>query len=329
MPKSERRSKNELHSTRLFPIGEGADKYEVTGIASLCDWVVFSDRSSPYTALKGAEVCSNPETIFLSFRNPFAALLFFHINVLPRLKKPFVLISGSSDVTIPNQIDLRWRTFSTEEHKMITDILDHPLLVHWFAENLDSKAHRKMAALPLGMLSNEPTVWSESARRTDNTSFSSRPNMVLCAHRVRQGPQWEPRRTVSHLAKEYWNEFCSVVDTELSEAEYRDQLEKHRFVLCVEGGGLDPSPKVWHAILAGCIPIICRSALSNVYEDNLPTLVIDGWNAESLSMPILKREEIRLSPHFSDTKKRKLVLEKLKLNFWWGIIQKKVEGNTY
>lgn len=35
-------------------------------------------------------------------------------------------------------------------------------------------------------------------------------------------------------------------------------MQSHAFVLCAEGGGVDPSPKAWQAILHGAIPIIRR-----------------------------------------------------------------------
>ena len=97
----------EVHSTRLFPKFQGAQAYVPTGIAARCDWVVLSDDEKPHTSLLRRVDTRSPRPVFLSMRSPFEALNFFHDEVLPAIEAPFVLVSGSEDVTIPNQLDLR------------------------------------------------------------------------------------------------------------------------------------------------------------------------------------------------------------------------------
>ena len=41
----------EVLSTRLFPKGQGADAYRLTGVAARCDWVLLSDTAAPEVAL--------------------------------------------------------------------------------------------------------------------------------------------------------------------------------------------------------------------------------------------------------------------------------------
>ena len=62
----------------------------------------------------------------------------------------------------------------------------------------------------------------------------------------------------------------------VSHSEYLKQLRSLPFIACPHGGGLDPSPKAWEAILVGTIPIIERSIVVDAYE-HLPVVIIDSW----------------------------------------------------
>jgi|GEM_PF-6092368 len=117
----------ELMSSRLFPKNKGASAYQITGVAELCDWVILSDHKMPTTHLvKNVE--TQPQTIFLSLRNSKAALPFFVDHIFPVLSRPFILITGSEDVTIPNQMDKRWPRYTAAERELWNTIGESPLL---------------------------------------------------------------------------------------------------------------------------------------------------------------------------------------------------------
>jgi hypothetical protein len=78
-------------------------------------------------------------------------------------------------------------------------------------------------------------------------------------------------------------------------------LRRYAFVLCPEGGGLDPSPKAWEALLAGCVPIVRRTATTEGYSD-LPVLYIDHWSPGALSLNVLRDAECDLKRKFMDRK---------------------------
>jgi hypothetical protein len=71
-------------------------------------------------------------------------------------------------------------------------------------------------------------------------------------------------------------------------------------VACTRGGGLDPSPKAWEALLLGSIPIIQRNTLIDGYE-HFPVLLIDNWH-EFLTNPnineFLEEHSKKLAPYF-------------------------------
>src|SRR5690606_499932 len=211
-------------STRLFPKNRGADAYVVNGIAGRCDWVVLSDRQPPQATLVRQVETDSPRHVFVSLREPFQALAFFIEQVLPMIQGPFVLVSGSEDVSLPRQIDQRWRSFDPAERGHVQSLLEDPRLLHWFAENLD-QAHPRMSPLPVGLVFPEsPAVPHVAVPVIPATG--SRPTRVLCAHRVREGAQWDIRREVSALCAGLGST-CTVVREELPEEEFVSLLQAH------------------------------------------------------------------------------------------------------
>jgi hypothetical protein len=82
------------------------------------------------------------------------------------------------------------------------------------------------------------------------------------------------------------DEICSVLNTtspetvvcatkKIDQAEYFDELRKHRFLVSPAGNGLD-SHSTWEALLVGCIPIVPRSPLDPLFED-LPVWLVGSW----------------------------------------------------
>ncbi|WP_420434322.1 hypothetical protein [Hyphobacterium sp.] len=282
----------EVWSTRLFPKGSGAKGYRLTGLAARCDWVVLSDSAEPRTFLRvrpGAP--PSPRTLFLSMRNAEAAILHFAEAVLPRIKSDFVLFSGSEDLTLPRQVDQRWQTYPAPVRAAIDTILEHSHLKTWWAENLDEAAHSKLHPMPLGLL---PSGGGHAmAEVVEFEPLNRRPLSVLCAHRVRTGPQWEPRRKVTELARNAWADWTTVLEEAVEPPIFNRLLSRHSFVLCVEGGGLDPSPKAWQALLQGAIPIIRKSPTAEAYRD-FPVVMIDDWTARNITRDKLEawREQI-------------------------------------
>lgn len=281
--------------------------------------MVLSDSVSPFVHLHKNSDTDKPRHIFLSLRSPYEALGYFCDHILPVLNAPFVLVSGSEDVTIPNQLDKRFRRFNDYEQQIIQKILDNPHLIHWFAENLDDASHPKMSPLPLGILFKDGIPETGVAIPTI-PPLASRPLKVLCAHRIRDDKQCDTRRYVSKLAKAHWSDFCTCLDHEVPEAEFVELLRKFAFVLCVEGGGIDPSPKAWQAIMFGAVPIILDSALKDAYVQ-LPVVFVSKWEGSCLNIEMLKKWHHIFSAFHDDPQQRKKVIERLGIDFWWSKIQ--------
>lgn len=303
------------HSVRLFPKGKGADAYWLTGVASQCDWAIVSDGRPPHVALRKTRRPERPRHIFLSMRSPAPAIRYFTEEVLPLLSERFVLVTGSEDVTLPNQTDVRFVPYDQATKKRLRHIGEHPLLAHWFAENLDEKWTPNISPLPTGF------VFPEAKKNRPYKcpvvpKLADRPLLALCGHRIRSGQQWEPRRKVLELAKNAWAPFSRVIESPISEPEYLSHVEGCSFVMCVEGGGMDPSPKAWQAIQHGAIPIIRGTSVAQAYE-HLPCMVIDDWRSDALTIEKLSAVKADLTEMFDDPALRAEVLHRLSLSFWW------------
>ena len=311
------------HSVRLFPKNRGANAYSLSGIAALCDLVVLSDNRLPLTHVKRQRNVKDPRTIFVSLRNATKALRHFVDDVLPTLQGRFVLLTGSEDVTLPRQTDQRWPSFDQETRDRLNMICRDPRLVHWFAENLDDDMGPRVSALPTGMV--YPDGDPDFPPCHEPPALRSRPLNVLCGHRVRAGPQWETRRRVFETANTAWADFTTCLSEEVPEPEFLRLIEAHSFVLCVEGGGLDPSPKAWQCLIHGAIPIIRRTRAAQAYRD-LPCVVLEDWNSQRLNIANLAAWKERLCDDFDLPAKRADVMSKLTLGQQWSRVEHALHG---
>ena len=306
----------DVQSIRLFPKNQGADAYLITGIAARCDCVILSDAVSPHIHVHKNVSTRAPRHIFLSMRSPFVAITFFANQVLPTLNSNFVLITGSEDITIPQQHDRRFRKFNEVEIACINRILNNPYLSHWFCENLDDASNPVVSPFPTGMVYKQDYPKSGIAIPS-SPPLLERPLRILCAHRIRDGIQWDARRQVTKLARSDWAQWCTVIEEEVSEDEISKLMREHAFVFCVEGGGLDPSPKAWQTILNGAIPIIRTSALKDAYRE-LPVAFVSGWESGSISTKILNDWRADFSQLHEDRSMNSPLVEKLGIDYWWN-----------
>lgn len=305
----------ELMNIRLFPKHKGADTYCLTGLAARCDWAVLSDYNEPHSELRTQNQCTTPKSIFLSLRAAQFALPYMTNSVLPKISEPFTLVSGSEDITLPHQTDLRWPSFNRSCRDAIKSILESPYLKSWYAENLDHYADPKMKPIPTGMVFPDP----EANRTLEPPVFrpaKEKQLKMLCGHRVRQGPQWEIRRIVSELCSKEWAPFTTLLSNELEEPDFVSLMDTHAFTLCVQGGGLDPSPKAWQAMLQGSIPIMRRSPTTDAYRD-FPVVIVDDWTPDEINEKKLQNWHHTLAPIHDTPGLRAELLNKLTLDHWW------------
>lgn len=299
-----------MHSLRLYPIAQGASNYQITGIASECCLVVLTDiiRTPSSDKISVVRQKESTDYIFLSMRDPYSAMVYFYETILPGLSDPFVLITGGSDITLPDHDLDYYRPFTEYELTVIRNIANHPLLVCWFTENLISNRYKKMKPLLLGYLNELPQY-----DVVDNTEYKT--GLVMCCHHVHEFSKtsFQTRQLVNQLVHTEWNSFCDWLEPGLTFEQYAQEVRKYKFNLCVHGGGIDPCPKLWMSLMMGSIPIVAKSTLSPVL-DLLVVYQVDDWTADCI-------DPVKLEQFYTDNKHRLLEQQdRLYHKYWWNYI---------
>lgn len=292
-------------------------KEDLSGLAARCDWFINGRQ------LLNVTNTETPRTIFVTGFRGGQGINYLAMQLLPKLTQRFVLIVASEDHTFPySKGDARCRAYVHSQYQ-IKLILESPLLVHVFVENLDEPNHPKMSPLPLGI--SDPCVPLDiNDIDVLKVDMSNKPVICFCAHRIRDDPiQWDDRRNVRtySLPGGPWANIVNYFDCEIPRPVFLKELKKAKFAICVHGGGYDPNPRFTEAILAGAIPIIQHSPLDG-FTSKFPVVYIkDQWTPDALSPEFLNQEFERLRPFYEDTDKRREVLRMLTLDYWWDQIQ--------
>jgi hypothetical protein len=231
---------------------------------------------------------------------------------IAKIARESIIFVGARDMTIPRQTDLRYPVATTLD----TDILASEDLLKktFFTENLDS-ADSLFRPIPGGIM---PRPFTGSVRLLKGGDFASsipaEGKVAVVSHRVRQGPQWERRRTVSGFAKQDWSDFCQLEPEELSFRRWKKLTAAYPFGFCVEGGGLSPSPKFFELLCMKTIPIIAASSISAIHEE-LPCVIVSSWEAKALNRKKLENDYVRLAGAW---KSWDAVFCKLRSSYWWA-----------
>jgi hypothetical protein len=297
-------------NTRIHAL-QHFEQDQLTGISACADWFVHKQ-----SVLK-KHAHEPPRTIFVNTRSASITFPFFVDHVLPLLLHPTVIILAGEDVTFPAGTgDVRpYMTPFAHMQEHVLALIRCPFVARVHVENLDWTGHPKLVPLPLGVLPYDPDMrFADAIGIRDER----RPARVFCAHRYHDGPQWADRRRVSELCTGPWAAFTTWAP-ELSHADFSAALRAHDFVLCVHGGGLDPSPCAWEALLAGCIPIMARSCVSAAYA-HFPCVIVDAWTQDALSPEKLDAWWEALRVHYESWPARRAILHKLTLEYWWTVI---------
>ena len=115
-----------------------------------------------------------------------------------------------------------------------------------------------------------------------------------------------------------WKEFC--IQRVLPKETFFERIREFPFIKCVHGGGLDPSPKAFEALLSGTIPIIQHYAGDDAYRE-LPVVFVDDWEIETITAERLATWRDKLTPYFEQRELRADVLHRLTSAYWWGKVE--------
>lgn len=196
-------------------------------------------------------------------------------EVLEKIRRPFVLVTGDSDLPV-----------NGSAIQNIETLLSNPYLEKWFAQNLDY-FHQKIEPMPIGLDLHSawqnpmhysgqhilPAHQEGELRSVCRTAkkFSERAPLAVCdwIGHSRYGDREEAMRLIPKDAR--------VVPTRrLPRYELWQEYTKHAFVASPYGVGFD-CHRTWEAIAVGCVPIVKKSRMSSLFE-GMPVLMVDSWN---------------------------------------------------
>ena len=240
-----------------------------------------------------------------------SALVPFFNDIFPRIIEPFVLVSGDSDVSVPND------SFSEDRMK---EVLADSRLHHWFCQNLTLR-HPKLTAMPIGL--DYHTISKEGYIHPWGSGCSPREQEAVLEKYVAAAPPLTNRYI--HMYSNWHHSLFGLIDRGDRREAYekiprecimyyptftpRDAAWDHQshfaFVASPSGGGLD-CHRTWEALILGCIPVVKHSGLDQLYED-LPVLLIDDWSQLTQAF---------LLDNYNRIKDRSWNLAKLKLKYW-------------
>jgi hypothetical protein len=190
-----------------------------------------------------------------------------------------------------------------------------------FVENLDT-LHPKLTPIPLGIhpISDLEFIKLYTDLQLKLTFDTHRTDRILCVHRLHNDgtTQWDDRKRVNTYCSTIWAPYIQFF-TYLDNVNFKAKLLESKFVLCVHGGGLDPSPKIWQALLCGCMPIVESSTLDEAYS-RFPVIYVDKWDADSITSEKLSEWNKLYEKFHNNIELRTSILKMLTLDYWWDII---------
>jgi len=309
------------------------DTVEPSGFASRASWVLGGRPQVwrlVYKFVVFGDTQIAPTSIFVS--PEFGQ--HFHDYILPCLPPTsrFVLIFGDSDYSTPLQLDVR-RSRRFINSSSWQTLLQDPRILHMFVEHLDhvNPAYvEKVTPLPLGFNPQEFRHLDVDAALNllvYTVDLATKPLIVVYCNRRRPGQkQFQMREKVYQLctnATSPWFHICHA--SKFSKQDFAQLIQKYAFMPCVRGGGIDPNPMAFTALLAGVIPIFQSFAGDTLYN-SLPVVIIDEWSPTTISAEKLLSWRKVLAPYFSDAQKRVKILHQLHADFWWQKVERASKG---
>jgi hypothetical protein len=232
-------------------------------------------------------------------------------NILPKINKSFVLVSGDSDLCVPiealSQIEMN-------------KLLKSRFLIKWFAQNTRLQYYSKIIQLPIGLdyhtistnpnhnwkMDNEGHLPKDQELTLVNLKENSKPfferipkiyvNFTIGTDRFN-----DRRDSLNKIS----NDLLVYHTNFIKRTENWKNITDYAFVLSPFGNGMD-CHRTWEALCLGSIPIVRALGFKKMFED-LPVLIVNDWSEVT--------EEL-LKSTIENFKNKEFNYDKLKLSYW-------------
>jgi hypothetical protein len=215
----------------------------------------------------------------------------FNQQVLPRIKRRFVLVITDGDESFPSDIN---------RHLNIEDFISSPKIIHIFAQNFDyAGPSKKVSHLPIGLdlhsIAYKPfKIWGEEGSPSEQEStLNDLLQKFLPTHlRIKKAfIDFQHSDSIRHgnfqrhlqLGEDRTAIFNRLVTTSLidySGIMRRSELWRtkgqYAFSISPHGNGLD-CHRTWEDLILGCIVIVKTSPLDSMYK-GLPVVIVNDWS---------------------------------------------------
>ena len=238
-------------------------------------------------------------------------LNFFVNNILHKINKRFVLVSGDSDLCVPVE------ALKANE---IGKLLNSPYLIKWFLQNTQVQYNPKMIQMPIGLdyhtiSNNHGHNW----KLPNENHLPSAQEHVLVSIKENSQPFYEriPKIYVNFSKgnDRFKDRVGSLKSISTNLLVFNDAftkrtvnwniMSKYTFILSPFGNGMD-CHRTWEALCLGCIPILKAPGFKQMFE-NLPVLIVYNWSDVNQEL---------LDKTIEEFKTRTFNYEKLSLKYW-------------
>lgn len=242
---------------------------------------------------------------------------YFVNDILSNIKLPFILVTGDSDMMIPNEIS----------RDIFHRLLQYPLLLKWYAQNCVAH-HPKLHCLPIGLdyhtISDNPShAWKKHNERPipifqeqllqnilqDAKPFYERIPKILINFSQHNDRYHQRRSLLSMRGNDIFVEKLHFH----SRSDIWKEYIKYTFIASPSGIGID-CHRTWEALVLGCIPILISNPVLDSLFHDLPVILVRQWTDLTQEFLFEKIQELK-TKHFN--------LEKLKLHYWINLISSK------
>ena len=227
----------------------------------------------------------NLETFDIHKTKPFLTILtgypnilsLFFQNILPKIQTKIVLIIIESDII-----------------NLYPVLINNPKINHCFTWN-KTLEHYKISCMPIGLNYKKNYVSTQKilSEYSINENVIRNPNKLLCFNcdlntnieRKRLNQILNEKLKGKYEKVKYIKPISTIaipsniegnLIVNITNPDVYKQMLNYKFILSPAGEGLD-CHRTWEAIILGCIPIVKKSSIDEIF-DNLPVLILNDWD---------------------------------------------------
>jgi hypothetical protein len=203
------------------------------------------------------------------------ALEQFANEILPHINVGFILYSGDSDRTIPDDC-----------LSVCSTILINPHLLRWYAQNCTKTDNPKLIQLPIGLdlhtLAKGNHSWGPQQTKQQQvdqliklrSQTTEKKNKCYANFHFLMWTRYaqDRRDAIAKVSRE----LVFYEPHKVSRTISWNNMIQYKYVISPHGNGLD-CHRTWEAIILGCIPIVKTSPLDTMFE-GLPVLIVKDWS---------------------------------------------------